>query len=140
MHSRVTGTPRVAPAVSSAVPQLAAPARQGPPPRDAELTGRLLARDEDTFREVVAGWGPGLLRLAGGYLSSRASAEEVVQETWIAVLSGLTGFQGRSSLRTWVSRVLHRARGAARWPGFVLRRAQRSELIDRVRSLVLPMA
>jgi RNA polymerase sigma-70 factor (ECF subfamily) len=76
------------------------------PLRDAELVGRLLAGDEDTFREVVAGWGPGLLRLARYYLSSRASAEEVVQETWMAVLSGLTGFQGRSSLRTWVFRVL----------------------------------
>ena len=128
MPSRVTGTPRVAPAVSSAVPQLAAPARQGPPPRDAELTGRLLARDEDTFREVVAGWGPGLLRLAGGYLSSRASAEEVVQETWIAVLSGLTGFQGRSSLRTWVSRVLiNTAKARARQEG---RTVPVSELYD----------
>jgi RNA polymerase sigma-70 factor (ECF subfamily) len=105
MHSRVTAVP-LAPAVNSGAPKLAAPTPQGLPLRDAELVGRLLAGDEDTFREVVAGWGPGLLRLARYYLSSRASAEEVVQETWMAVLSGLAGFQGRSSLRTWVFRVL----------------------------------
>lgn len=106
MRSRGTAAPRMAPASSSVVPEPAAPAQQGLAPRDAELVGRLLAGDEDSFREMVAGWGPGLLRVAGCYLSSRASAEEVVQETWIAVLSGLTGFQGRSSLRTWVFRVL----------------------------------
>ena len=104
MHSRGTTAPRVEPAVNSGASHVAVPS--GSPRRDAELVGRLLAGDEDTFREVVAGWGPGLLRLAGYYLSSRASAEEVVQETWMALLSGLTGFQGRSSLRTWVFRVL----------------------------------
>lgn len=67
---------------------------------------RLLAGDEDAYRAVVAEWGPSLLRTACNYLSSRASAEEAVQETWIAVLSGLDGFQGRSSLKTWVFRVL----------------------------------
>ena len=65
-----------------------------------------MAGDEDAYRTVVAEWGPGLLRTALIYLSSRASAEEAVQETWIAVLSGLAGFQGRSSLKTWVFRVL----------------------------------
>jgi RNA polymerase sigma-70 factor (ECF subfamily) len=73
---------------------------------DAQLVVRLLAGDEDAYRAVVAEWGPGLLRTARSYLSSRASAEEAVQETWIAVLSGLGGFQGRSSLKTWVFRVL----------------------------------
>ena len=76
------------------------------PVPDAELVLRLLAGDEDAFRAVVVAWGPGLLRTAGYYLSSRASAEDAVQETWMAVLSGLDGFQGRSSLKTWVFRVL----------------------------------
>lgn len=67
---------------------------------------RLMAGDEDAYRAVVAEWGPSLLRAARAYLSSRAAAEEAVQETWIAVLSGLEGFQGRSSLKTWVFRVL----------------------------------
>jgi RNA polymerase sigma-70 factor, ECF subfamily len=74
--------------------------------QDAQLISRLLAGDEDAFRAVVAAWGPGLLHVAGYYISSRASAEEAVQDTWIAVLSGLAGFQGRSSLKTWVFRVL----------------------------------
>jgi RNA polymerase sigma-70 factor (ECF subfamily) len=101
MHSPGTAAPRGAPAVGSG------PAgSHGLPLRDAELVGQLLARNEGTFREVVASWGPGLLRMAGNYLSSHASAEEVVQETWMAVLGGLAGFQGRSSLRTWVFRVL----------------------------------
>lgn len=118
MPSTVTAVPRVAPAVSTVARPLAAPARPGLPPRDAELTGRLMVGDEDAFRELVAGWGPGLMRLAGCYLSSRASAEEAVQETWIAVLSGLTGFEGRSSLRTWVSRVLiNMAKARARQEG-----------------------
>jgi RNA polymerase sigma-70 factor, ECF subfamily len=73
---------------------------------DGQLVGRLLAGDEDVYRAVVAEWGPSLLRTARTYLSSRASAEEAVQETWMAVLSGLDGFQGRSSLKTWVFRVL----------------------------------
>lgn len=74
--------------------------------RDAPLVRRLLAGDEDAFRAVVVAWGPSLLRTAEYYLSSRSSAEEAVQETWTAVLSGLAGFQGRSSLKTWVFKVL----------------------------------
>jgi RNA polymerase sigma-70 factor (ECF subfamily) len=79
---------------------------QGQHVGDDQLVVRLLAGDEDTYRAVVAEWGPGLLRTARTYLSSRASAEEAVQETWMAVLCGLGGFQGRSSLKTWVFRVL----------------------------------
>ena len=128
MPSTVTAVPRVAPAVSSVAPPLSAPVRPGPAPRGAELTGRLLAGDEGAFGELVVGWGPGLLRLAGRYLSSRASAEDVVQETWIAVLSGLTGFEGRSSLRTWVFRVLiNTAKTRARQEG---RTVLVSELYD----------
>ena len=65
-----------------------------------------MAGDEDAYRAVVAEWGPSLLRAARTYLPSRASAEEAVQETWVAVLGGLPRFEGRSSLKTWVFRVL----------------------------------
>ena len=107
MRSQASTAARMAPAGRAAVPEPVAAAGQAAPPlSDAQLTVRLLASDEDAFRSVVADWGPGLLRIAGYHLSSRASAEEVVQETWIAVLGGLAGFQGRSSLRTWVCRVL----------------------------------
>src|SRR4051794_40291137 len=47
-----------------------------------------------------------MLTLARGFVSTQASAEEVVQETWLAVLKGLDRFEGRSSLRTWVFRIL----------------------------------
>jgi RNA polymerase sigma-70 factor (ECF subfamily) len=51
-------------------------------------------------------YGPSLLRLAQLYVSSRAVAEEVVQETWLAVLTGIERFEGRSSLKTWLFRIL----------------------------------
>ncbi|MDX6479452.1 MAG: polymerase sigma-70 factor, subfamily, partial [Gaiellaceae bacterium] len=47
-----------------------------------------------------------MLRVAQIYVSSRAVAEEVVQETWLAVLRSLSQFEGRSMLRTWVFRIL----------------------------------
>ena len=56
--------------------------------------------------EIVDAWGPAMLRLARQFTPSRAVAEEVVQETWLAVLDGLDRFEGRSSLRTWVMRIL----------------------------------
>jgi len=51
-------------------------------------------------------YGPSLLRLAQLYVPSRAIAEEVVQETWLAVLAGVERFEGRSSLKTWLFRIL----------------------------------
>lgn len=47
-----------------------------------------------------------MLALAAGYVPSRAVAEEVVQDAWVGVLRGLSGFQGRSSVRTWLFRIL----------------------------------
>jgi RNA polymerase sigma-70 factor (ECF subfamily) len=56
-----------------------------------------------------------MLRLAIGYVRSREEAEEVIQETWLAVLTGLERFEGRSSLKTWITRILvNRARSRAR--------------------------
>ena len=56
--------------------------------------------------EIVDAWGPSMLRLARQFTPSTAVAEEVVQETWVAVLDGLDRFEGRSSLKTWVLRIL----------------------------------
>jgi RNA polymerase sigma-70 factor (ECF subfamily) len=66
----------------------------------------LRAGDERAFRALVAEHGPLLMRLARMYTPSDAVAEEVVQETWLGVLNGLDGFQGRSSVGTWISRIL----------------------------------
>jgi RNA polymerase sigma-70 factor, ECF subfamily len=73
---------------------------------DAELLLRLRAGDEQAFVSMVEHYHEPMLRLAASFVPSRAVAEEVVQDTWLAVLRGLQGFQGRSSLRTWLFRIL----------------------------------
>src|SRR5256885_4910513 len=55
---------------------------------------------------MVDAYSPGLLRMARMFVRDRAVAEEVVQETWIAVLRGIDRFEGRSSLKTWIFRIL----------------------------------
>jgi RNA polymerase sigma-70 factor (ECF subfamily) len=62
--------------------------------------------DEAAFLRLVSTHHSALVRLALVYAASREVAEECVQETWIAVLRGLDGFEGRSSLRTWICRIL----------------------------------
>jgi len=61
---------------------------------------------EATFTRLVREWHPSLLRVAQIFVPSRAVAEEVVQETWLRVLGALDRFEGRSSLKTWVFRIL----------------------------------
>lgn len=90
---------------------VAAAVVEGGSPAQAELLERLRAGDQSAFAELVDTWSPVLLRVARLYVSTRASAEEVVQETWLAVIEQLDRFEGRSSLRTWVFRILeNRAR------------------------------
>ena len=88
------------------------------PPRadgDENLLAGLRRGDEGAFRKLVDEYGPFLLRLALMHVPSRAVAEEVVQDTWVAVLSGIDRFEGRSSLRTWLaSIVLNKARTRGR--------------------------
>jgi RNA polymerase sigma-70 factor (ECF subfamily) len=73
---------------------------------DAELVERLRARDERAFADLVEAWSPSMLRLARMHVPSQAVAEEVVQEAWLGVLQGIDRFEGRSSLKTWVFRIL----------------------------------
>jgi RNA polymerase sigma-70 factor (ECF subfamily) len=73
---------------------------------EGELLAALRAGDEDAFARVVSEWSRPMLALARGFVSTDASAEEVVQETWLAVIKGLDRFEGRSALRTWVYRIL----------------------------------
>ena len=77
-----------------------------PPPDESELVDRLRRGDSTAFRDVVTAYQPALLRLAGTFVPSNAVAEEVVQETWIAVIRGIDRFEQRSSLKTWVTRIL----------------------------------
>jgi len=69
---------------------------------DGELLRRLRAGDEGAFVLLVERHNGAMLRLALSFVASRAVAEEVVQDTWLAALRGLAGFEGRSSLKTWL--------------------------------------
>jgi RNA polymerase sigma-70 factor (ECF subfamily) len=73
---------------------------------DAQLVDGLRARDEAAFAALIRMYGAGMLRVARMYVSSRAVAEEVVQEAWLAVLKGIDRFEGRSSLKTWLFRIV----------------------------------
>jgi RNA polymerase sigma-70 factor (ECF subfamily) len=66
----------------------------------------LRSGDERAFMEVVERYHSSLLRVAQIWVSSRSVAEEVVQDTWVAVLRGIDRFEGRSSLKTWIFRIL----------------------------------
>lgn len=73
---------------------------------DGDLLVRLRSGDERAFVSLVERYHEPMLRLAVSFVPSRAVAEEVVQDTWLAVLRGLDGFEGRSSLKTWLFRIL----------------------------------
>lgn len=83
-----------------------------PPPVDEEaLVAALRAGDETAFSELVRRNNASLLRLARAFVPSQAVAEEVVQETWLAVIQGIDRFEQRSSVRHWLFRILvNRAR------------------------------
>src|SRR6266516_2239240 len=75
-------------------------------PQDAKLVERLRAGDEKAFMELIRSLNPSLLRVARMFVPTAALAEDVVQETWLAVLNGIDRFEGRSSLKTWIFRIL----------------------------------
>ncbi len=73
---------------------------------ESALIAALRAGDENAFALLVDEHTPTLLRVARGYVATHAIAEEVVQETWIALVKGVSNFEGRSSLRTWLFAVM----------------------------------
>jgi RNA polymerase sigma-70 factor (ECF subfamily) len=73
---------------------------------EADLIDRLRSGDEATFVCLVNSYSASLKRLALAFVSTDAVAEEVVQETWLAVLTGITSFEGRSSVKTWIFKIL----------------------------------
>jgi RNA polymerase sigma-70 factor (ECF subfamily) len=77
-----------------------------PPPGQAEIVEALRRGDEQVFSALVDEYGPAMLRVARMYVSSRAVAEEVVQEAWLGVIGGIGRFEGRSSLKTWIFRIV----------------------------------
>jgi RNA polymerase sigma-70 factor (ECF subfamily) len=83
-----------------------------PPPsvvastEEFRLVAALRSGEEAAFALLVDKYHTALVRLASIYVPNRAVAEEVVQETWLGVLQGLNRFEGRSSLKTWIFRIL----------------------------------
>ena len=73
---------------------------------EQELLNRLRAGDESAFAELVARYHAQMVRLAMMHVRSRAVAEEVAQDAWLGLLRGIDRFEGRSSLRTWLFRIV----------------------------------
>ena len=73
---------------------------------EAALIAALRAGEQNAFCQLVDTYTPAMLRVAQGYVPSHAIAEEVVQETWIALVRGIDRFEGRSSLKTWLFTVM----------------------------------
>jgi RNA polymerase sigma-70 factor, ECF subfamily len=82
---------------------------------EMDLVTQLRAGDEAAMAQLVDQWSPAMLRVARSFVDSPQSAEDVVQDAWLGMLSGLARFEGRSSLRTWTFSILvnrARTRGA----------------------------
>jgi RNA polymerase sigma-70 factor, ECF subfamily len=82
---------------------------------EADLVAQLRAGDQAAIARLVDQWSPTMLRVARSFVDSPQSAEDVVQDAWLGMLSGLARFEGRSSLRTWTFSILvnrARTRGA----------------------------
>ncbi|HML01007.1 MAG TPA: sigma-70 family RNA polymerase sigma factor, partial [Acidimicrobiales bacterium] len=80
---------------------------------DAAALGALFGGDEKAFAELVRRYHASMVRVARGYVGSQSSAEDVAQDTWVAIMRGADRFEGRSSFSTWLFRILvNRARTA----------------------------
>jgi RNA polymerase sigma-70 factor (ECF subfamily) len=73
---------------------------------DSEVVAALRSGDESVFARLVDEWSPAMLRLARMHVSTRESAEDVVQDGWMAAMRGVDRFEGRSTLRTWVFQIV----------------------------------
>jgi RNA polymerase sigma-70 factor, ECF subfamily len=112
--SLVAYSDSVALPLMSPLARLRRPPRRAEPPDEAELVRRLRDGDERAFEALAARYHAPMVRVAGMYVRDRAVFDEVVQETWLAALQGLDRFEGRSSFRTWLFRILaNRARTRA---------------------------
>jgi RNA polymerase sigma-70 factor (ECF subfamily) len=75
-------------------------------PDEVELLARLRAGDERAFEMLVEQHHSTMITVARMYVKTHAAAEEVAQDAWLGVLRGLDGFEGRSSLKTWIMRIV----------------------------------
>ncbi|TDE35051.1 RNA polymerase sigma factor [Antarcticimicrobium sediminis] len=89
--------------------------------KEAALVQRLAAGDRAAFEQVYHRHNTSLVRVATGVVRNRATAEEVAQETWVAVLKSISGFEGRSSLASWIFSILiNKARSRAKREGRIV--------------------
>jgi RNA polymerase sigma-70 factor (ECF subfamily) len=77
-----------------------------PTPEEADLLVRLRAGDERAFEALVERHHAMMIAVARTYVKTHAVAEEVVQDAWLGVLKGIDRFEGRSSLKTWIVRIV----------------------------------
>ena len=84
---------------------------------DVELLSRLRKGDEEAFVMLVARYQQPMLRLACSMVPNQAVAEEAVQDTWMGVVRGIERFEGRSSFKTWLFRILVNRAALGRLPG-----------------------
>lgn len=70
------------------------------------IVERLAAGDRATFEALYRKHNAAMVRMCAGFVRNHATAEELVQETWIAVLKNIGGFEGRSSLAGWIYTIL----------------------------------
>lgn len=96
----------VQPAIAPAPAQPAPASPISTDPGELRLLACVRAGDEAAFAELVRQYSPTMVRLARLTVGTRAVAEEVVQEAWIGVLNGIGRFEGRSTLKTWIFRIL----------------------------------
>jgi len=86
--------------------------------QDAALVSALRRGDEAAFIFVVDEYHATMIRVASLFVSGQAAAEDVVQDVWLSVIRGIAAFQGRSSLKTWLFRILtNRAKSAGQRQG-----------------------
>lgn len=79
---------------------------EGPAQVDRDLVAALRSGDEASFTGLVDELSPSLMRMARLYVATDGAAQDVVQETWLGVIQGLDGFEGRAALKTWIFRIL----------------------------------
>ena len=72
---------------------------------DGELVQRLRNGDEGAFRDLFKAYHGTLVRLAAAYVKNPAVAEEIAQDTWVALMDNLASFEQRSALRTWIASI-----------------------------------
>lgn len=100
---------------------MSAPRRDETSAEEWALVMALRRGDEHAFMRIVERFHLALIHLAQVYVGSRAVAEEVAQDTWVAVLQGIGRFEGRSSLKTWIFHILsNRAKTRAEREGRVV--------------------